>query len=323
MSRVHEGAASTDVGAAPSPSVPSTVPRRRHGRGRRLWRSLPIYLLVLPAALFYGVFVLRPIALTAQYSLYDWNGIQPATWAGFDNYVEVFTNPKLVGSILNAFELIIYFSIVPVLLALFAANVIRGIATSRLAGVARTVLFLPQVIPLVAAGIMWTWQFASNGMVNQLLRAVGLGGLARAWLGDFDTALPAVGVIGAWVAVGLCLILLLAGMSKIDQSLYEAARIDGAGPVREFVSITLPGVRQELAVCVIITVIAALASFDIIYISTQGGPGNSTLVPGLQVYYLAFFDREIGTASALALTLMALVLLVVLPLQRLLRGKES
>jgi len=323
MSRVHEGAASTDVGAAPSPSVPPQIPRRRHGRGRRLWRSLPIYLLVLPAALFYGVFVLRPIALTAQYSLYDWNGIQPATWAGFDNYVEVFTNPKLVGSILNAFELIIYFSIVPVLLALFAANVIRGIATSRLAGVARTVLFLPQVIPLVAAGIMWTWQFASNGMVNQVLRAVGLGGLARAWLGDFDTALPAVGVIGAWVAVGLCLILLLAGMSKIDQSLYEAARIDGAGPVREFVSITLPGVRQELAVCVIITVIAALASFDIIYISTQGGPGNSTLVPGLQVYYLAFFDREIGTASALALTLMALVLLVVLPLQRLLRGKES
>lgn len=330
MSRVHEGAASAGAGAAPSsspavppPVAPSTGVARRSPRRRRLLRSLPIYLLVLPAALFYGVFVLRPIVLTAQYSFYDWNGIQPATWAGLANYVEVFTNPKLVGSILNAFELIIYFSIVPVLLALFAANVIRGIATSRLAGVARTVLFLPQVIPLVAAGIMWTWQFSTNGMVNQVLRALGLGAFTRAWLGDFDTALPAVGVIGAWVAVGLCLILLLAGMSKIDQSLYEAARIDGAGPVREFLSITLPGVRQELAVCVIITVIAALASFDIIYISTQGGPGNSTLVPGLQVYYLAFFDREIGTASALALTLMALVLLVVLPLQRLLRGKES
>ncbi len=324
MSRIHEGAAPAGAGAAPSPTSPA--PRaavRRSPRRRRLLRSLPIYLLVLPAALFYGVFVLRPIVSTAQFSLYDWNGIQPATWAGFDNYVEVFTNPKLVGSILNAFELIIYFSFVPVLLALFAANVIRGIATSRLAGVARTVLFLPQVIPLVAAGIMWTWQFSSNGMVNEILRAIGLGAFARAWLGDFDTALPAVGVIGAWVAVGLCLILLLAGMSKIDQSLYEAARIDGAGPIREFISITLPGVRQELAVCVIVTVIAALASFDIIYISTQGGPGNSTLVPGLQVYYLAFFDREIGTASALALTLMALVLLVVLPLQRLLRGKES
>lgn len=194
MSHHLEGAASVHSGAAPSASsvAPEPAAAPRSPRRRRLLRSLPIYLLVLPAALFYGVFVLRPIALTAQFSLYDWNGIEPATWVGLANYVEVFTEPKLVGSILNAFELILYFSFVPVILALFAANVIRGIATSRLAGIARTVLFLPQVIPLVAAGIMWTWQFASNGMVNELLRAVGLGGLARAWLGDFDTALPAV-----------------------------------------------------------------------------------------------------------------------------------
>lgn len=295
----------------------------RSRRSRRISRALGIYLLVLPAAAFYFMFVLRPIALTAQYSLYDWNGIQPATWVGFANFVEVFTNPKLVGAILNAFELIIYFSFIPVVLALFAANIIRGIATSRLAVVARTVLFLPQVIPLVAAGIMWTWQLSTNGLVNEFLRLIGLGFVARAWLGDFNTALPAVGAIGAWVQLGLCLILILAGMSKIDPNLYEAARIDGAGPVREFFSITLPGIRQELSVAVIVTVIAALASFDIIYISTQGGPGNSTLVPGLQVYYLAFFDREIGTASALALTLMVLVLIVVLPLQRILRGRDT
>ncbi len=100
----------------------------------KLKRALAAYLLVVPAALFYGFFVLRSITQTAQYSLYDWNGITPATWAGLDNYVEVFTNPKLVGAILNSFELIIYFSFIPVLLALFAANVIRGIATSRLAG---------------------------------------------------------------------------------------------------------------------------------------------------------------------------------------------
>ncbi len=145
---------------------------------------------------------------------------------------------------------------------------------------------------------MWTWQLSTNGLVNQVLRAVGLGDLTRAWLGDFSTALPAVGVIGAWVQFGLCLLLILAGMTKIDTSLYEAARIDGAGPAREFLSVTLPGVRQEIAVAVTVTVIAALASFDIIYISTQGGPGNSTLVPGLQIYYLAFFERQIGTASA-------------------------
>lgn len=317
----------TRTAAAPVPRTgaaaitPDTLARRR--RTRRIARDLTAYGLVVPAAAFYVFFVLRPIVLSAQYSLYDWNGIGAATWVGLENYLQVFSNPKLVGSILNAFELIIYFSVIPVAIALLAANVIRAVAASKLAGVARTVLFLPQVIPLVAAGIMWSWQLSTDGLVNQILRLIGLGDLARAWLGDFDTALPAVGVIGAWVQVGLCLVLILAGITKIDPGLYEAARIDGAGPIREFFAITLPGVRQEVAVCVTVTVISALASFDIIYISTQGGPGESTLVPGLQIFYLAFYQREIGTASAFAIVLMALVLLVVLPLQRILRGKES
>ncbi|MFE7845509.1 carbohydrate ABC transporter permease [Microbacterium sp. NPDC057407] len=316
--------ASPRTAAAPVTTTGAAASSRPAARRRpRIFRDLRAYLLVVPAAAFYLFFVLRPIALSAQYSLYDWNGIGPATWVGLDNYLQVFSNPKLVGAILNAFELILYFSVIPVAIALLAANLIRSIATGRLAGVSRTVLFLPQVIPLVAAGIMWSWMFSTDGVVNQFLRLIGLGGLTRAWLGDFDTALPAVGVIGAWVQVGLCLVLILAGMTKIDTALYEAARIDGAGPIREFFAITLPGVRQEVAVCVTVTVIAALASFDIIYISTQGGPGDSTLVPGLQIFYLAFYEREIGMASAFAIVLMALVLVVVLPLQRILRGRES
>ncbi|GAA2262793.1 sugar ABC transporter permease [Glycomyces scopariae] len=312
--------ASTGPGAAARPRPPAPGGRARR---RRAGGSLLAYALVAPAALFYAFFVLRPIATSVQYSFYDWNGVTTATWAGFDNYIAVLSEPKLVGAIGNAFELILYFSVVPVAIALFAANLIRSIAASRLATAARTVLFIPQVIPLVAAGIIWSWQLSSDGLANQILRSVGLDALTRAWLGDFDTALPAVGVIGAWVQVGLCLVLILAGMTRIDASLYEAARIDGAGPVREFFSITLPGVRQEIAVCVTVTVISALASFDIIYVATQGGPGDSTLVPGLQIFYLAFFEREIGTASAFSIVLMALVIAVVLPLQRLLRGRES
>lgn len=309
------------VGAsAHAAEAPTSRPRPRL-RIRR--DSLLAYLLLLPAAGFYGYFVIQPMLLSAQYSMYDWDGINPSTWVGWDNYAKVFTDDALLGSILNAFELIIYFSFVPVALGLFAANIIRQVASSGLASVSRVVLFLPQVIPLVAAGIMWTWQLSTNGMVNQILRLFGLGGLTRAWLGDMNTALPAVGVIGAWVQLGFCLLLLLAGMTKIDPALYEAARIDGAGPVSEFFSITLPGVRQELAVCVTVTVISALASFDILYTSTQGGPGNSTLVPGLQIYYLAFFSRDIGTASALAMVLTVMVLIIVLPLQRLLRGRSS
>jgi raffinose/stachyose/melibiose transport system permease protein len=267
----------------------------------------------------YAVFVLRPLLLTVQYSLYDWNGIGPSRWVGLDNYGRILTDSELFATILHAFELIVFFSLVPVLLGLFVAATIRGIATTRLATVARTVLFLPQVIPLVAAGIMWSWLLSSTGLANELLSAAGLDNLTRAWLGDFSTALPAVGIIGAWVLVGLCTLLLLAGMSKIDPALFEAARLDGAGPVREFFSITLPSLRQEIGVCVTVTVIAALASFDIVYISTQGGPGNSTMVPGLEIYYLAFSQREIGMASALAVTLVVLVLACVLPIQRLTR----
>ena len=297
--------------------------RRRALRARRLRRGWVALALVLPAAAFYAVFVLKAIASTIQFSFYHWNGVTPATWAGFDNYVKIVHDPELGGSIVNAFELILFFSIIPVALGLATAATIRKFATSRMAVASRTVLFLPQIIPLVAAGIMWSWMLSTDGVVNQFLRLIGLGSLTRAWLGDFNTALPAVGVIGAWVLFGLCMLLLLAGMTKIDPSLYEAARIDGAGALREFFSITLPSLRQEVGVCLTVTVIAALASFDIIYISTQGGPGNTTLVPGLEIFYLAFFQREIGTASALAVVLMVLVIAVVLPLQRLTRSDNS
>jgi raffinose/stachyose/melibiose transport system permease protein len=297
---------------------PTTIGRRaRRARRRRgAWLG---WLFAAPALIMYATFVLRPLLLTVQYSFYDWNGIGPSTWVGLDNYRQLVTDPELFASILHAFQLIVFFSVIPVLLGLLVAATIRGIAASRLAVIARTVLFLPQVIPLVAAGIMWSWLLSSTGLANELLSAVGLGSVTRAWLGDFDTALPAVGVIGAWVLVGLCTLLLLAGMSKIDPALYEAARIDGAGALREFSSITLPSLRQEIGVCVTVTVIAALASFDIVYIATQGGPGNSTMVPGLEIYYQAFAEREVGMASALAVALVILVLACVLPIQRLTR----
>ena len=121
---------------------------------------------------------------------------------------------------------------------------------------------------------------ASNGVVNQALQLIGLGGITRGWLGDFDFALPAVGLIGAWVLLGLCTMLLVTGIARIDPSLYEAAKIDGASAWDEFRWITLPGLRQEIGVCVTVTVIAALASFDIVYIATGGGPGVQTTVPG-------------------------------------------
>lgn len=308
-------AARTATAEAPIPPPGRPVRGRRARGARRPARGWSGWLFAAPAFAVYAVFVLRPILLTVQYSFYRWDGIGPSTWVGGANYRRLFTDSDLFDSILNAFKLIVFFSFIPVLLGLAIAATIRRIAHTRLALVARTVLFLPQVIPLVAAGITWTWLLSSSGFVNQLLGWLGLDGVTRAWLGDFSTALPAVGVIGAWVLVGLCTLLLMAGMSKIDPALYEVARLDGAGAIREFFAITLPSLRQEIGVCVTVTVIAALASFDIIYISTQGGPGNTTMVPGLEIYYLAFSERQVGMASALAVALMLLVLIVVLPIQ--------
>ena len=277
------------------------------------------WLFVLPALAAYGLFVLWPLIQTVTYSLYRWDGVAPAQWVGLDNFQTVFSDHDLVSVLAHAFQLIIFFSGIPVVLGLAVATLMRRVASRRISSAARAVLFLPQVVPLVAAGIAWSWVLSTSGVVNQALSAIGFGGVTRAWLGDFGTALPAVGVIGAWVLLGLCTVLLLVGMSKIDPALYEAAQLDGAGAVREFVSITLPSLRQEIGVCVTVTVIAALSAFDIVYISTRGGPGNATMVPGLMIYQLAFFNREVGLASALAVVLMVLVLVCILPIQWLTR----
>lgn len=273
------------------------------------------WLFAAPALVAYAAFVLWPIIQTVRYSFYNWDGVAPPKWVGGANYRTVFTNSQLIGVIGHSFQLIAFFSVVPIVLGLAVATVMRRFVRSRLGAIARVVLFLPQVVPLVAAGIAWSWMLSTTGAVDQVLQKIGLGSLAHAWLGDFSTALPAVGVIGAWVLLGLCIVLLLAGMAKIDVSLYEAAQLDGAGALREFFSITLPGIRQEIGVCVTVTVIAALSAFDIVYISTQGGPGTATMVPGMEIYQLAFYNRQMGLASALALVLMVLVVVCIVPIQ--------
>jgi raffinose/stachyose/melibiose transport system permease protein len=280
------------------------------------------WLFVLPALLMYAVFVLLPFLLTILYSFYKWNGTGPMIWVGLKNYMTVFQVPNLIGTVTNAFWLVIWFSFIPVGLGLVVASVIYRVATGRFGEITRTVLFLPQVIALVAAGIIWGWLFSLSGLVNQILESIGLGAMARAWLGDFDWALSAVGIIGIWVLLGFCTVLLSTGISKIDPSLYESARIDGASWFTEFFSITVPLLRHEVSVCLTVTVIAALAAFDIVYVSTAGGPGNATAVPGLQVYILAFTQRAVGLASALAVILMILVIVVILPIQRLSRTES-
>jgi len=288
----------------------------RDSRGK--WSGL---LWVVPAFGVYAMFVLFPLIQSIRYSFYNWDGIGTATWVGFRNYLQVWLTPELGASIIHAFVLIIFFTIIPVALGLIAAAIIQRQRQGTFNTMARTVLFLPQIVPLAGAGVMWTWMYAENGSINTLLNMIGLGSIVQSWLGDFNTALPAVGFIGVWIAIGFCTVLLLSGIGKIDPSLYEAARIDGAGAVREFFAVTLPELRGEIVVAVTVTVIFALESFDVVYVSTNGGPGYQTMVPGVEIYRLTFTNQQIGEASALAVVLAVLVLLVVLPIQRF--GREK
>ena len=303
-------------------SMPSLRQNPRPRNSRRGRGTLVAWLFIAPALLFYSAFVLIPIGTTFYYSLLRWNGIGVAQFRGLQNYFTVLTEPDLLVTIGNAFQLVLYFTVLPVGIGLGVAQVIRTQLGGPFGTTARTILFIPQVIPLVAAGIAWSWMLASNGVINQLLSVLGLGSWTRGWLGDFDFALPAVGIIGAWVLLGLCTMLLVTGIAKIDPTLYEAAKLDGASGWDEFIYVTVPGLRQEIGVCITVTVIAALASFDIVYIATGGGPGGVTNVPGLEIYRLAFAHRQVGLASALAIVLMILVIVCILPIQWLMRERR-
>ncbi|MGN6300983.1 MAG: carbohydrate ABC transporter permease [Angustibacter sp.] len=285
-------------------------------RVRRPGRIGLVYL--APAALLYLLFVIAPGLHTVWLSMFDWDGVTVGTWTGLDNYAAVLHNPLLRGAVVHAFVLVVFFSFVPIAVGLLMAALL-GRARRRGMTPFRVLFFLPQVVPMVAVGITWRWMYTDDGAVNQILRAVGLGGITQAWLGSFQLALPAVGIVGTWALSGLCLVLFLSGMQKVDVSLYEAARLDGAGAVREFFTVTLPALRGEVAVALTITVVAALASFDLVYVTTNGSPGNATTVPGLLVYRLAFTNGQVGLASALAVTLTVLIVAVVGVISRLTR----
>ena len=283
------------------------APRRRSRLAGTSWTSL---LYVAPALAFFAVFVVYPIVVSIRTSFYHYDGLTVATPAGVSNYVNVFADPHLRRALLHSLLLLVFYSALPVCFGLVLAG---AMSRTRVHGltVLRALLFLPQVLSSVVVAVAWRGLLASDGPVNRVLQTVGLGGLATSWLGNFDTALPSIGIIGTWVEYGLCMVLFLAGIATIDRSLYEAARLDGAGPVREFRAITLPALRPQISIALILTITFALRNFDLIWNTTRGGPGTSTTVPSLFVYLDAFQNRALGQASALAVVLTIVILVVV------------
>ncbi|MCY1694300.1 sugar ABC transporter permease [Curtobacterium sp. MMLR14_010] len=297
-----------------------TAPRRRRpAASRPSWSSL---LYVAPALAFFVVFVVVPIIQSVRISFYDWDGISVATPAGWSNYAAVFSDPDLRQALGHSLVLLVFYAALPVLIGLLLAGLMSRIRIHGLT-VFRAVLFLPQILSSVVVAVAWRGILADDGPLNDVLRAIGLGGLAHSWLGDFGTALPSIGIIGTWVEYGLCMVLFLAGIATIDRSLYEAARLDGAGAFREFTAVTLPALRPQISIALILTITFALRNFDLIWNTTRGGPGTSTTVPSVFVYQDAFQNRALGQASALAVVLTVLILVVVGIVQLALRERPE
>ena len=287
---------------------------RQHGPPGEPRRVAWLYL--LPALLVYGAFALYPLLRAGWISLYDWDGLSVGSWAGLSNYTEVLTDERLRAALLHALVLMVFYAVLPLLIGLVLAGIMHR---SRVRGLGffRTVVFLPQVVAMVVIAVAWRRVYASEGSLNSLLSAIGLDSLTRGWLGDYTFALPSVGVIGTWFETGLVTVLLLAGLSQVPKDLYEAARLDGAGPIREFLAVSLPSIRGEIAVALTLTVIASLKNFDLIFMTTKGGPGHSTTVPSYEVYRQGFEQGAVGLASAVGVVLTLIIFAISFVITRL------
>ncbi|HNX45553.1 MAG TPA: sugar ABC transporter permease [Anaerolineaceae bacterium] len=263
------------------------------------------------------MFTFLPILETIRTSLFDWDGISPTRqFVGLQNYTRLIAESQFLTAFFHNLVFIIFYSIIPILVGLLLASLLTR---RKIKGFTffRTVLFIPQVISMVVVGVVWRWIFNPTfGPLNVLLRAIGLQIWAKAWLGDFTWALPAVGSIGTWVQYGFCMILFLAGMQRISEEYYEASSLDGANAFQQFIHITIPGLRPEIGVALITTIIAALRVFDLVFTTTRGGPGDSTLVTGFLIYRSAFLQKDMGYASAIATILTVVILAISLLIRR-------
>jgi len=286
--------------------------QRRSPRRRTRWIGLGFAALPLG---IYALVVLVPLVQSIQYSFFAWDGVGPSKWVGLKNYVTFLTDPVLRSTFSHVLVLICFFSLLPIALGLLSAALLTRAKQPGMA-VFRWIFFLPQVMTSVVIALVFKRIYAPDGPLNEALRALGLDALTRTWLGDFTWALPSLGLIGTWVTFGFCMVLFIAGTSSIPTELYEAARVDGAGPVREFFAVTLPGLRGQLAVALTLTITASLRTFDLVWITTHGGPGTSTLTPAVALYKAAFQNPQVGLAAAIGVVMAVLCLIIAIVITR-------
>jgi multiple sugar transport system permease protein len=290
-----------------APALTRPPARRRARTPNTPWPW--VLLFVGPMTLGLLVFYIGPILLTLYYSFTKWGIFGGVTWVGLQNYLEVFTTPEVGQALLNT---VIYSAIV--MLSIPIALVIATLLAQRdlrFVAVYRVAFFLPVITMPIAIG--WLWKLILNGqfgVLNQFLATFGITG--PAWLSDPHTALIAVSVVGIWAGIGYPIILFVAALQGVPQELHEAAQLDGAGPIRRFFNVTIPMVSPTIFFVTVLTTIAALQMFDLIYVMI--GKLNPVIPQTETVIYLfyrtAFIDNDKGLACAIVFSLMVVVMLL-------------
>lgn len=263
------------------------------------------WLFILPAFAGILIFIIIPVLCSFGLSFCKWDLINPIQFVGVENYRVIFTEPLffkiLVNTIVFAFATSVFGVIIPLILACILNTKIRG------AEFFKSAYFLPFITPMIVIGIIWEWIFDPNiGLLANVLN------IHINWLYDTNFAMPALIIVSVWKLIGYNMVIFLSAMSGISNSIFEAAKIDGAGVLQTFKNVTVPMLSSAIFFVVIITAISSFQVFDLIYLMTQGGPLDSTNVLVYAIYKNAFEYFNIGKASAIAYVLFAIILVLTL-----------
>ncbi|MBO3749100.1 sugar ABC transporter permease [Streptosporangiaceae bacterium NEAU-GS5] len=264
---------------------------------------------LVPSLVLFLAIIVVPFFMNVATSFTRWTGVGTPSWIGFDNYARLFKDERFWGSFAHNAALIVAMAIIPTAFGLILAaalfDYIGKRFGTRTASALRAAYYLPQVLPVAIAGVVWGWMLHPQyGALNQIFH------LKVNWLGDPDIALATVMAVMVWFQLGYPVVIFMAGLQRVDPALHEAASIDGASWWRRFWHITIPQIRPEIYVVLLTCTIAALKVFGPIFVLTRGGPGNATMVPSY-FSYLNFFEKaNVGYGSAIA-TILALIIVVV------------
>jgi len=283
---------------------------RKH---HRLAAALGPYVALAPVLGLLSVFLYLPLIFDVIYSTHEWSSLSP-TWryVGLGNFQGLLADPlfwqSLRGNILYAAVSLVF----QVAFALMLAAILEsGLLRIRWSGFFRIAFFLPSIMPITVIGLLWQILYQPDvGLIDQALKAVGLGAYAHAWLGEEATVLPAIIAVSQWQWTGYLTVLFIVAIRGIPRELYEAAEIDGARAWRKFWHITVPGVSETTVLMTLITIFGAIKVFDIVWVMTAGGPNNASDVLGSYMYRSAFRDDRVGYASAIAVVMFVLCSIV-------------